>query len=206
MAGLFEIKKEIAGMSELALSMWRQTHKTFLEHNEDLIQGILDDENTLNDLEKKLTSRLLEAGRKSVDPAEKSQIFIYADVVADIELIGDYCKDILERIQIKIEEKLLFSEETVKEYEDLYRKTEAAFDEVVCALQRDNPDILKVVLKSEEHIDALVDRYRTSHNERMLAGVCTPLGCNMYLNMLDFTAAVYYHTKKIARNLLKLKG
>jgi len=24
------------------------------------------------------------------------------------ELIGDYCKDILERVQIKIEEKLLF--------------------------------------------------------------------------------------------------
>jgi hypothetical protein len=39
----------------------------------------------------------------------------------------------------------------------------------------------------------------------MIQGVCTPMACNMFLNMLDFTAAVYYHAKKIARNLLKIK-
>jgi len=206
MADLKSLKKEIAGMSALSLKMWRVTHRTFLEHDADLIAGILVDENKLNNLEKELTAGLVEVARATGDSKEKAEVFIYADVVVDLELIGDYCKDILERVQIKIEEKLMFSEDAVKEYEDLYHKTEDALEEVTVALERDNPGVLKTVLKSEEHIDTLIDGFRARHNERMLAGICTPMACNMYANMLDFTAAVYYHTKKIARNLLKLKG
>ncbi len=129
----------------------------------------------------------------------------YIDVAADLEIIGDYCKDILERVEIKIDEKLLFSEDAVKEYEDLYRRAESALDEISCALKRDNLAVIRDVLKSEEHIDKLLDEYRGRHNQRLLDGVCSPLACNMFLNILDFTAAVYYHAKKICRNLLKIK-
>lgn len=65
--------------------------------------------------------------------------------------------------------------------------------------------MIKEVLRKEEHIDSLVDKYRSNHDQRMLAGECTPMGCNMFLNMLDFTAAVYYHIKKIAKSLLQIK-
>lgn len=205
MSELNAIKQRIAGMAELSLKMWRTTHQTFMEHDEDLIPGILEDENKLNDLEKELTIELVALGRATVNKREKESTLIYADVVGDLELIGDYCKDILERVQIKIQEKLLFSEDAVKEYEVLYKKTEDALDEVTCALRKDAPGLVKEVLKKEEHIDTLVDEYRRNHNQRMMDGVCSPLGCNMYLNMLDFTAAVYYHIKKIARSLLKLE-
>jgi len=205
MQEISSIKKKITEMSVLALKMWRMTHKTFMEHDADLIAGILEDEHKLNNLEKEITSDLVALGRVSAVETEKANALIYADVVGDLELIGDYCKDILERVQIKIEERLLFSEEAVKEYEDLYRKTEDALKEIVCALERDNLDLVKTVLKKEEHIDSLVDEYRARHNQRLIEGICSPIACNMFLNMLDFTAAVYYHAKKIARNLLKLK-
>jgi len=199
------IKKKIAEMSVLALKMWRMTHKTFMEHDADLITGILEDEDKLNDLEKEITSDLVALGRASSVETEKANTLVYADVVGDLELIGDYCKDILERVQIKIEERLLFSEEAVKEYEVLYKKTEDALDEIVCALEKDRLSLVKEVLKDQEHIDTLVDEYRRRHNQRLLDGICSPLACNMFLNILDFTAAVYYHAKKIARNMLKIK-
>jgi Na+/phosphate symporter len=62
-----------------------------------------------------------------------------------------------------------------------------------------------MVLKKEEHIDALVDEYRRRHDQRLIDGICSPMACNMYLNMLDFTAAVYHHTNRIAKRLLELK-
>jgi len=205
MSDLNTVKKTIAGMAGQALDMWKLTHQAFMEHNLDLFPKILSEENKLNDLEKELTAQLVELGRASGSPKDKKQITIYADVVGDLELIGDYCKDILERVQIKIEEKLLFSEEAVKEYGELYDKTEEALKEVVFALDRDSPEAVKTVLRKEEQIDGLVDEYRRRHDQRLIDGICSPMACNMFLNMLDFTAAVYQHTNKIAKRLLELQ-
>jgi len=205
MQNLADIKTGIAQMAALALKMWKTTFRTFMEHDADLVSGILEDENRVNQAEKELTTRIIAWAKTSQDETEKANALIYVNIIEDIELIGDYCKDILERVQIKIEERLMFSDEAVKEYENLYRKTESALEEVVFALEKDNPAAVKTVFKNEEHIDTIVDEYRRKHTQRLVAGVCTPIACNMFLNMLDFTAAVYYHTKKIARNLLKIK-
>ena len=205
MADLVAIKGRIAQMGRLALKMWQMTFQTFMDHDLELLAAVLVEENKLNDMEKELTSSLVEFGRNSSSKEDKLKVVVYADVVGDLELIGDYCKDILERVQIKIEEKLLFSEDAVQEYKDLYHKTEEALLEVVQALEKDNYSLLKEVLKHQEHIDTLVDEYREHHTQRMVEKLCSPMGCNMYLNILDFTAAIYYHTKKIARNLGKIK-
>ncbi|HTZ11527.1 MAG TPA: PhoU domain-containing protein [Candidatus Margulisiibacteriota bacterium] len=198
------IKKKIAEMALLALEMWRKTHQAFLEHNLDLLSVVLGKESLLNELEKEIASQLIEFNHSASEKKDKDVALIFTDVVEDLELIGDYCKDILERVQIKIEERLLFSDEAVKEYEELYRRTESTIDEIACALQKNKLTLVKEVLKGEGHIDKMVDEYRRRHNQRLLDGLCSPIACNMFLNMLDFTAAVYYHAKKIARNLLKV--
>lgn len=205
MADLNSLKARVAEMSKTALSMWQLTHQAFMEHDLDLFPGIFERENKLNDMEKELVAGFVELGRQ---PEMKDQIDLvsaYVNIVGDLELIGDYCKDVLERVQVKIEERLLFSEDSVKEYNELYSRTEKALDEVTSALDKDRPELVKDVLKSEGHIDDLVDEYRKRHDQRLISGVCTPFSCNMFLNILDFTAAVYYHTKKVAKSLSKLK-
>ena len=206
MADLNSLKVKVAEMSRIALSMWQLTHQAFMEHDMDLFPGIFEKEDNLNNAQKELVNEFIKLGRDSQMQDKAVLISLYVDIVGDLELIGDYCKDILERVEVKIEERLLFSEESVKEYNELYGKTEEALDEVTRALEKGRPDLVKEILKNQGHIDTLVDQYRSNHNRRLLSGVCTPLGCNMFLNMLDFTAAVYYHTKKIARNLLKIKN
>jgi len=205
MQSLNEIKEKVASMAGLALKMWEDTHQSFIDHDLELLSKVLSEENKLNKLEKELTAQLVEFSRKIEDKEQAGEAIAYADVVGNLELIGDYCKDILERVQIKIEERLLFSDEAVEEYEELYRRTKNALKEVVAALVKDDFRDIKEVLKKEEHIDTLVDEYRKKHNQRMIDGVCSPMACNMFLNMLDFTAAVYYHAKKIAKNLIKIK-
>jgi len=205
MDDLNNIKNKLKDMSKLALKMWQMTHRTFMEHNADLIPGILEDENSLNNMEKDIAADLVRLGKDNPDEHMREVAVLFAEVVEDFELIGDYCKDILERVQIKIEERLLFTEEAVIEYNAVYNKTLEALDEIAFAFERGDLSLVKIVLRKEEHIDSLVDEYRKKHNERMIQGVCTPMACNMFLNMLDFTAAVYYHAKKIARNLLKIK-
>ncbi len=205
MQELNDIKKKITDMSKLALSMCQMTNRAFMEHDLDLLSRVLKDENKLNNLEKEITSELVTLSRATSNQPEKSKAVILADVVGDLEMIGDYCKDILERVQIKIEEKLLFSDEAVGEYEDLYHKTEEALDEIVCALDKNSFSFAKEVIKKEKHIDSFVTECRARHDQRLINGICSQMSCNMFLNMLDFTAQIFHHTEEIARNLLKLK-
>jgi phosphate:Na+ symporter len=205
MVDLNSVKEKVNRMAKTAATMWQLTYDAFIEHDLELITKALEEEKKLNALEDEINQSVIDLGRADAPQNEKLRIIIYADIAGDLELIGDYCKDILERIQIKIEEKLLFSEGAVEEYKDLYNKTKGALEEVVFVLEKDNPALIKEVLRKEEHIDSLVDKYRSNHDQRMLAGECTPMGCNMFLNMLDFTAAVYYHIKKIAKSLLQIK-
>jgi len=205
MVALDSIKAKINQMARSTAAMWQLTYDAFIEHDVELISKALEEENKLNALEEEINKQIISQGKAGFSPKEKSKVIVYANIAGDFELIGDYCKDILERIQIKIEERLLFSEGAVEEYKDLYNKTKGALDEVVFVLEKDNPALVKEVLRKEEHIDGLVDKYRRNHDQRMLAGECTPMGCNMFLNMLDFTAAVYYHIKKIAKSLLEIK-
>ena len=205
MENLNSIKEKVNQMASAVLSMWKLTYDAFIEQDGDLITKALEEEKILNSLEDEINSGIPSLAKVTLSDVEKSKIMVYADIAADFELIGDYSKDILERIQIKIEEKLLFSEDAVSEYKELYSKTKNALEEVVFVLEKDNPALIKEILRNEEHIDSLVDKYRQNHNQRLVVGKCSPLGCNMFLNMLDFTAAVYYHIKKIARSLLKIK-
>lgn len=205
MIDLKGIKEKVISMAETAMHMWQLTYDAFIEHDEDLITQALEEENKINALEDEVNKGIIDIGKAPILADDLLNITIYANIAADFELIGDYCKDILERVQIKINEHLLFSEDAVEEYKELYNKTKTSLEEVVFALQRDNPGLIKEVLKKEEHIDSMVDKYRNQHNERLVMGKCTPLGCNLFLNMLDFTAAIYYHTKKIAKSVMRLK-
>ncbi len=206
MLSLNSIKEKVNRMASAALSMWRLTYDAFIKHDLDFITKALEEEKILNSLEDEISLDISSLVKAVISNDEKSKIMVYTGIAADFELIGDYCKDILERIQIKIEEKLLFSEDAVEEYKELYAKTKDALEEVVFVLKKDNPALVKEVLRNEEHIDSMVDKYRLHHNQRLIAGKCSPLGCNMFLNILDFTAAIYYHVKKIARSLLKIKN
>lgn len=205
MVNLNEVKVRIVEMSELSLTMWQTAFSAFMEHDTDLISECLKLEDKINTLEKDITISLVELAQK--DPAEKKleNVLVYQDVVADLELIGDYIKDILERVSIKIEEKLLFSEEAVNEYVDLYQKTLEIFKRVNKAIKEEDYSFLDLSFKKQGHIDSLVDQLRRNHNQRLLEGSCQPFAGNMFLNMLDFTAAIYYHLMKIVRRLGELK-
>ncbi len=204
MENLNSIREKINRMAEIALSMLKSTFEGFMKHDPEILSGVLKDEEWLNDMEKDLVSSL--AAISKAKGADKNKIMLLANIVADLEEIGDYIKDMIERIEIKIEEKLLFSDDAVDEYKHLYNAVETELADVQKALVMNDKNFAKRVLCGEEdHVDKLVQEYRKSHAQRLVEGVCIPRACNMFLNLLDFTAQISHHTKAIAKDILELK-
>jgi len=204
MEDLVTIREKINQMSQLTLAMLKTAFDGFMKHDLEILSAVLKDEERLNEMEKVLTVSLVDISKAS-RPTDKKNIVLLANIVADLEKIGDYVKDMIERVEIKIEEKLLFSEEALNEYKHLYQVVETEFADVDKALEMNDKSFAQKVLCSQEHADNLAQKYRDTHAQRLILGVCLPRACNMFLDLLDFTAQISRHTKAIAKNILELK-
>lgn len=205
MEDLLSIREKINQMAELALSMLKTTFDGFMKHDVDILAGVLKDEQRLNDMEKTITLSLVDMSKGKVKSTDERNIMHLTNIVGDLEEIGDYIKDMIERIEIKIQERLLFSEEGLSEYKHLYSVVEITLSDVVNSLKTNDNNFAKQALCGEQHIDNLVEKYRNAHAKRLLSGICDPRAGNMFLNLLDFTAQIFHHTKSIAKNILELK-
>lgn len=204
MEDLTALREEINKMAALALSMLRNTFDGFMKHNFEILSGVLKDEERLNDMERALTSSLV-AISKSKD-IDKTNNVLLSNIVVELEEIGDYIKDMIERIEIKIEEKLLFSDDAVEEYEHLYNVAETDLADVEKALRMNDKNFARRVLCiTEDQVDNLVQKYKETHAQRLMKGICLPRASNMFLNLLDFTARISRHSRAIAKNITELK-
>lgn len=203
MKELTPARKEINKMAELALSMLRNTFDGFMKHDLDILGRVLEDEERLNAMEKSITLSLVDIS-KGKTAEEKKNIASLTNIVADLEEIGDYTKDMIERIEIKIQEKLLFSNEALDEYRHLYNVVETELSDVEKSLRMDDKNFASRLLCDGEHVDELVSEYRNMHAQRLMSGICDPRAGNMFLNLLDFTAQIAHHAKAIAENILEL--
>jgi len=204
MEDLIVLREEINKMAALALSMLKNTFDGFIKHDSEILAGVLKDEERLNGLERALIPSLVAISQGK--SANKNNIMLLSNIVEDLERVGYYIKDMIERIEIKIEEKLLFSDDAVNEYKHLYNVVETELSDIEMALRLNDKNFARRVLCStENHVDNLVGKYRKSHAQRLVAGICLPRTCNMFLDLLDFTAQISHHTKAIAKNISELK-
>jgi phosphate:Na+ symporter len=204
MEDLSALKKEINKMATLTLSMLRDTFSGFMKHDLEILAGVLKDEERLNDMERSLTSSLVAISKSK--GIENTNNILLSNIIGELEEIGDYIKDMVERIEIKIEEKLLFSDDAVEEYEHLYNLVETDLADVDKALRMNDKNFARRVLCiTEDQVDNLVRKYKETHAQRLMKGICLPRASNMFLNLLDFTVRISHHSKAIAKSISDLR-
>jgi len=205
MENLANTREKIREMAELALSMLKATFDGFMKHDVDILAGVLKEEQRLNDMEREITISLIDIAKDKTANIDKKNITLLTNIVADLEEIGDYIKDMIERIEIKVQENLLFSEEALAEYRNIYSVVEVALYNIVNSLKLKDNNFSQMVLCSRENIDKLIEKYRDAHTKRLMSGTCDPRAGNMFLNLLDFTGQIFHHTKSVAKSILELK-
>jgi len=170
----------------------------FMENDIHVLDRVMDKERMIDDMEKDVTAGIVE-NCKGVDEEERKKLVILGQIAQNIERIGDELRSLVERIEIKITDKLYFSEEGMTQYKEVFETMRKSADLVMEFLKEDKVEVLDKVLKNGDQIKELVEKYRAEHIERLTKGVCEPRAANMYFDMLDFTGNVARHCTNIAR-------
>jgi len=191
-----EIKSNIISMAEGVYEILVLVQKGFMEHKGEFLTEAIQKEHKLNDNEKGLTKSILELSKRSKDI---KALIALEQMVETLERMGDEATNLIERIEIKIAEHLLFSEEGVVQFNGTYDTMKMSVETMIEALKKPSPALRAKVIDNGFKVKSLVERYREEHAERLVKGLCTPMGANMYFDMLDFTGNLARHASNIVK-------
>jgi phosphate:Na+ symporter len=186
-------------MAEKMCSMVDLVAKSFMEHKPEFLAGAMKIEGEINEMEKALTKKVLELSGSVKSDAGRKELITLEQAVEMLERAGDEAASLVERIEIKNAEHLLFSDRGVEEFNETYGTMKKSVDMMRDFLNKNDPAIRQQIIDNGFRVKELVERYRAEHTERLVRGICTPMAANMYFDMLDFTGNIARHASNVVK-------
>jgi phosphate:Na+ symporter len=194
-----ELKTKTISMADRVYSMLEFVEQGFMENRLELLENAMKEETGLNEMEKSVTESILKVSKLSKSEKEKKSLSILEEIVEMLERMGDEAMGLIERIEIKVNEKLLFSETGVEQFNETYRAMKKSVEMMREFLEHQTSALKERIIDNGFHVKELVERYRKEHTDRLIKGICSPIAANMYFDMLDFTGNLARHSSNIVK-------
>jgi Na+/phosphate symporter len=192
------IKRETFSMGDTVSDILDLVEKGFMENKDSYLSEAMVKEEALNELEKSLTGSILDLSKAHSNKRELSSL---AQMVETFERMGDEAASIIERMEVKVAEKLMFDETSVNQFMETYHAMRKSVEMMRGFLKQHNSEVKQGVIDNGFRVKELVERYRKEHSDRLVQGIGTPLGANMYFDMLDFTGNLARHASNVVKLL-----
>lgn len=190
-------KRQLIEMLKITLEMFQKTHQGLDKEDKNILNNVLKLENSVNDYEKKITVLLIELSKKEGKDKEANALF---QVARDIERIGDHCEDLVQRIEIKTDEGLTFSEPAIKELDQLFNAVTEVIRDTLNVAEKNEAALTKKISKDKKDIDSNVKLYLTHHFERLKQGICDPRSGMIFSDLVGILGGIAKHSLFIAEN------
>jgi Na+/phosphate symporter len=119
----------------------------------------------------------------------------YLLLIPLFQTIGLALENLINKMETKVELKILFSEKALNEIKELYAILEEQFRDSRDYIATKNP-VLKANIKAGyEKVFNTADGYAVIHQDRLIKGICMPEASYLYLDIID-------SIKRISRGLI----
>ncbi len=169
-----------------------------VENSKEKIQQVFRTEETVNQLEKLLTSFLVEVDNLSLTEAQHLKIKNLFYTVSDIERIGDHSENIAELADSKRKDKIQFSEKGNRDLEKIYTAAVKTLDASLEARKQGSLASVQRAQEAEKTVDKMEKELRDKHIQRLSKGKCAPESGVIFLDILSNLERIADHADNIA--------
>ena len=191
-----EIKLKTVSMADKVYEILDLIEDGFIKNKMDFLTVALQEESEINKMERLLTEDIMSLSKSSV---YKKKLSGLAQMTEMLERMGDEATGLIERIEVKVHERLLFDEKAVDQFNETYKAMKDSVQIMREYLRTNDLSLRDKVIENSLHVKKLVENYRKTHADRLVQGDCTPMGANMYFDMLDFTGNLARHASNIVK-------
>jgi phosphate:Na+ symporter len=194
--------KEILRMMGLAKSALNDASKGFIEDHMKSLESVLKKEDTIDNLQKEITSYLVQLTQRSLNREESQTIPVLLHSVNDIERMGDHAENIVELAHRKMDQKSPFTHRALDELRNLTAEVNNMFDDVTKALEANDQALAKRALKREENINRLQIELKQNHVERLNEGTCNLISGLIFIDFVDNAEKIGDHLANVAESIM----
>ena len=198
---LVNVEKETLRMGEKAKESLDSAMNSIFEKSEKDISSTLKKEKVINELQKSILNYLLKLSKAPLNEESREVIDSLFNTVNDIERVSDHAENISELSSIVIEKDLSFSENAIEEMKNIYSKSQENFKKALKCLEENDKNMINIIYKLEDEVDALDKLYRKLHIERLNNGKCTIDSGVVFLDLLTNLERVSDHSCNIANRV-----
>ncbi len=185
-----EIKNDTLGMIDHTKEILEIIYDGFRKHDLGSIGKVEEIEGKLyKDSEGLLKSILREESNEDVKH--------FIPVSEYFDRTGNGLNKLFNATKRKISEDILFSDKSVKEAYKLFDETLVLLNSASNCISTSNGDLAKHMDDNGKRLCELADEYAIFHEDRLIAGVCTPKSAPIYLDVLESFRNVIWHIRKI---------
>ncbi len=194
--------RELSVMLTVCQEMLGKVRRCIEDYSHKLKNEITVDENSVDDMQKKITTYLAEITQTGLTDRQRRLVPAILHSVNDVEKVGDYCEDIAKLSQRLYENNLSFSPQAQAEMGRLFDKTEALMKHAKQAMDYNDEKAALISLNIDEEIDVLVDQYKLNHLKRLEEGSCFSNAGLVFSDILTDIERMNDHLCNITKGVL----
>lgn len=183
-AAIVEVRSEIQRMAETAQYTFRKTIKRISDRDFKKLSKWQKIENHLDDMQREIMAYLTRIYQSDLSESEAKEVSSLMRMTNNIERVGDSVENIAEAIEDMIETNLTFTEKARDDLNLLVDKVIEFMDLITAAMRQQPPDFMNQADSIENTIDAMRERFRDDHIQRLRSNECGLDQGLVYVNLL----------------------
>ena len=199
---LEQARRETVRMMDLSCKAVSGAVKGFLDDNISELKPIAGMEQAVDNLQDAITQYLIELSQRTLTEEEAEELPVLIHSVNDIERIGDHSENISELAERKIEKKLLFTEEAIKELSLMWDELSSMMTETTAALRDNDHQAAESALEREGKLNDFQVNLKKAHVRRLNDGKCDLKAGIVFMDLVDNLEKIGDHLTNVAEGVV----
>ena len=198
-------KKEILRMMELSFENLKRGYKRIITQDESEDEELIDTEDTIDKINERLTSFLIEISPKAEENDAK-KIGAYFHVINDIERIGDHANNFYKESCKMVDDEVKFSDEAKEEFSEMFTVVEKMCDLVMVIFRDKDKSKLPELHDLETKTDDMKRNFSDAHYLRLKDQKCSVEVSPFYTTFISNLERVADHLTNVGYSIVDPTG
>lgn len=197
-AALEASRAELVKGIEILKEMIRDVMYVIYTGDDKRVSAIVDNEDTINNMQKELTRYLVAVSRKRLTEGQSMMVPAMISSMNNIERSGDRIMEIHELYNKKKDGDLSFSDTAISELKELEENIIKLFKNTIITLRKRNYESIEKTVEYEDKIDEISEKFQENHIRRLNEGSCDVDSGVLFIDMVANLERIADHIYKIS--------
>jgi Na+/phosphate symporter len=130
----------------------------------------------------------------------------YLSIASSLDRMAYNIEGILDRLRAKSENHILFSDQAVKEVNDIFQEAMRLLENLPNLITTQSKNLAQRIGEEGRSIFKIANGYSEEHEERLIQGICVPRHSPIYLGILESLKGVMVHTLEVSGKIVSISS